>query len=152
MNKYLLIKYILVIIFLLLVIPYTYSKFTGKELLTSNSNTGEIVYDVKLIENDNYLEDGISYFYIDIKNYKEENNITNVNYIPSKYIINVYNDKSNGIFSTTYNGTYTNKLTITDELKTKQNEDKIKVFVKSSSNEEKVNYKVSIDVEQSKAE
>ena len=152
MNKYLLLKYILVIIFLLLVIPFTYSKFTGKELLTSNSNTGEIVYDINLIENDNYIEHGISYFYIDLKNYKEENNITYINYVPSEYIINIYNDKSNGIFSTTYNGKYTDKLTITNELKTKMFEDKIKVFVKSNSNEEEVKYKVSIDVSQSKME
>ena len=152
MNKYLLLKYILVIIFLLLVIPFTYSKFTGKELLTSNSNTGEIVYDINLIQDDNYIENGISYFYIDLKNYKEENNITYINYVPSKYIINVYNDKSNGIYSTTYNGTYTDKLTITNELKTKLHEDKIKVFVKSNSNEEEVNYRVSIDIEQSKME
>ena len=148
MNKYLFIKYILVIIFLLLVMPYTYSKFTGKELLKSNSNTGEIIYDIKLIQNDNYIENGISYFYIDLKNYKEENNNTYINYIPSKYIINVYNDKSNGIYSTNIDGKYTDKLTITNELKTKLYEDKIKVFVKSNNNEEKVNYKVSIDVEQ----
>ncbi len=148
MNKYLFIKYILVIIFLLLVMPYTYSKFTGKELLKSNSNTGEIIYDIKLIQNDNYIENGISYFYIDLKNYKEENNNIYINYIPSKYIINVYNDKSNGIYSTNIDGKYTDKLTITNELKTKLYEDKIKVFVKSNNNEEKVNYKVSIDVEQ----
>ena len=152
MNKYLLLKYVLVIIFLLLVMPYTYSKFTGKELLTSNSSTGEIVYDVNLIQNDNYIENGISYFYIDIKNYKVINNITDINYVPSKYIINVYNDKTNGIFSTTYNGIYSDKLIITDELKTKLHEDKIKVYVKSKTNEENVNYRVSISVEQNKVE
>lgn len=148
MNKYLFIKFILVIIFLLLVIPYTYSKFTGKEIIKSNSNTGEIVYDINLIENDNYIENGISYFYIDLKNYKEENNITYINYIPAKYVINVYNDKSNGIFSTNIDGKYTDKLTITNELKTKTHEDKIKVYVKSNNNEQIVNYKVSIDLEQ----
>ena len=152
MNKYLLLKYVLVILFLLLVIPFTYSKFTGKELLTSNSNTGEIVYDINLIQDDNYIENGVSYFYIDLKNYKEENNTTYINYVPSKYIINVYNDKSSGIYSTTYNGNYTDKLTITNELRTKLHEDKIKVFVKSNNNEEEVNYRVSIDVEQSKME
>lgn len=148
MNKYLFIKFILVIIFLLLVIPYTYSKFTGKEILKSNSNTGEIVYDINLIQNDNYIENGISYFYIDLKNYKEENNTTYINYIPSKYIINVYNDKSNGIYSTDIDGKYTDKLIITNELKTKTHEDKIKVYVKSNNNEQIVNYKVSIDLEQ----
>ena len=117
--------------------------------------TGEIIYDVTIDTNPNYIENNIAYFRVKITNTKDGK----TNPTPIKYQLTLQNEEgSNGIFyyidsegnTSSESGEYLNKITSQEyTFGTTKETREFKVYVKVPSGVKKVvNFKIDIETKQ----
>lgn len=140
--------------FLILKESYAYFGATNQSI-SQLMTTGEIIYDVTIDTNPNYIENNIAYFRVKITNTK--NGKTNPT--PIKYQLTLQNEEgSNGIFyyidsegnTSSESGEYLNKLTSQEyTFGTNKETREFKVYVKVPSGVKKVvNFKINIETKQ----
>ena len=103
------------------------------------SNTGEMICDIIIDKNEAYIKNGIPYFYVKVRNWRENNGEDEITATDCEYSISIKNkEKQNGLFIwkkidtedciSTYSNTFTTKMYSMDKSKT---EDVFQVFVKN---------------------
>lgn len=140
--------------FLILKESYAYFGATNQSI-SQLMTTGEIIYDVTIDTNPNYIENNIAYFRVKITNTKDGK----TNPTPIKYQLTLQNEEgSNGIFyyidsegnTSSETGEYLSTITSQEyTFGTSEETREFKVYVKVPSGlKENVNFKININSEQ----
>jgi hypothetical protein len=140
--------------FLILKESYAYFGATNQSI-SQLMTTGEIIYDVIVDTNPNYIENNIAYFRVKVTNTKQEKTTT----IPFKYKLTLQNEEnSNGIFyyidsegnTSSESGEYLNTITSQEyTFDTNEETREFKVYVKVPSGlKENVDFKIGIESKQ----
>ncbi len=130
-------------------IGITYSKYKAKTNVNVVSNTGKLVCDVSVDSKDEYIEDNERYFYINVKNNKDNNESdTDIGYILT--IENENDSKGLYRYIDSYgnsNDEYVKTLEIKEHILNNYNkEERFKIRVKSESAvKTEIKYKVKIN-------
>ena len=149
-NKIFLILTICVILVISInLITYTYSRYVSKADVFVVSNTGSLKCDAIIDAKDEYIEDNERYFYINVKNSKDNiESDTDIGYILT--IENIEDSKGLYRYIDSYgnsNNEYKDKLEIEEHILNKNNkEERFKIRVKSENAiKTKIKYKVKIN-------
>lgn len=140
--------------FLILKESYAYFSATNQSI-SQLMTTGEIIYDVTINTNPNYIENNIAYFRVKVTNTKDGK----TNPTPIKYQLTLQNEEgSNGIFyyidsegnTSSETGEYLSTITSQEyTFGTSEETREFKVYVKVPSGlKENVNFKININSEQ----
>ena len=149
-QKFLVSIITILLFFLILKESYAYFGVT-KQSVSQSITTGEIICDVIIDTNPNYIENNLAYFRVTVTNTK--NGKTNP--APIKYQLTLQNDeRSNGIFyyidsegnTSSETGEYLNTITSQEYIFSTKEESRVfKVYVKVPSGlKETVNFKINI--------
>jgi len=132
-----------------IIIGNVYARYTSSIDLGYTTTTGDMICDVEVDTSDTYYENNVAYFYVKVRNYKD-NKITasNVDYVLTISNINeseglYYYVDSKGNNNTDYESTIT---TDTYSFGTTMEEEVFKVYVKELSSEE-VTVEFNVNVE-----
>lgn len=153
-QKFLVSIITILLFFLILKESYAYFGVT-KQSVSQSITTGEIICDVIIDTNPNYIENNLAYFRVTVTNTK--NGKTNP--APIKYQLTLQNDeRSNGIFyyidsegnTSSESGEYLNTITSQEyTFGTTKETREFKVYVKVPSGlKENVNFKIDIEAKQ----
>ena len=147
-------KIILLIIIIWIILGFTISFAMYKTNLNIQytSNTGEMICDIIIDNNETYIKNGIPYFYVKVRNWRENNGKDEITVTDCEYNISIKNkEQTNGVFiwkkldSEDFINTYTNACTTkTYSMDKNKTEDVFQVFVK---NQDKINKNVDIVIE-----
>ena len=152
-------RVLLLILFALVfvVLPGTFALY--KSLLNVQVTTvaGEMISDIEIDSNENYIENNVPYFFVTVKNYRTIGNNTILSNTGFDYTLYVDNkDGSNGKFyylsdDGTYNNTPVSSLVIENgHLESDVDSTRYKVFVTRDGNlRTTVDYKVRLEANQS---
>ena len=149
-NKKILLS--IIIIWIILGVTVSFAMYKTNLNIQYKSNTGEMICDIVIDENEAYIKNGIPYFYVKVRNWRENNGEDEITATDCEYNLSIKNkEKQNGIFIwkkidtedfiSTYSNSFTTKMYSMDKSKT---EDVFQVFVK---NQNKLNKNVDIIVE-----
>ena len=138
------------------IINVAYSKYGSNYELTINTPSGEMIIDATIDDNDEYVENGLRYFLINVSNSKDDKvTATDINY---KLTITNQEENENGKFYyiDTNEQTEEQKLKFDQELiidnnsfTTEPEQMTFKIYVKVDSGlTEEVKYQVTLDAEQ----
>lgn len=152
--KILILIFSILLFFLILKESYAYFGATNQSI-SQLMTTGEIIYDVIVDTNPNYIENNIAYFRVKVTNTKQEKTTT----IPFKYKLTLQNEEnSNGIFyyidsegnTSSESGEYLNTITSQEyTFDTNEETREFKVYVKVPSGlKENVDFKIGIESKQ----
>lgn len=133
----------------------SYSRYITDMNVSITSNTGEMICDIEVDTNSNYIESNIPYFIIKVHNYKTVDGEKILTSTDIDYKITITNlNNSNGLFYIDYTGNsigtseeYASSV-MTDTLSFGRTEEtkQIRVFVKASTGlKEKVDFNVNLD-------
>lgn len=153
-------KTVLVIIqlFLLFVlIPGTYALYKGLVNVNVTTVAGEMISDIEIDQRDSYIENNVPYFYVTVKNYRQNGVNTLLTATAFDYTLIISNkDGSNGKFSYVdengiSNNSYESTLRIENcHLDSSMDSDRFKIYVSRDGNlRTQVDYKVQIEADQS---
>lgn len=142
MNKKLFFWIITTIIIISTFVGFVYAKYQKDINVTYTATTGEMICDVEIEQSDKYKVNGIPYFLVKVKNYKEENGNKTLTATNIEYTLTIRNKdtSSNGMFiwqkvgnATDYTNAYLATVTTNEySFGTTEQEDVFKVFVKNS--------------------
>ena len=149
-NKKILLS--IIIIWIILGVTVSFAMYKTNLNIQYKSNTGEMICDIIIDKNEAYIKNGIPYFYVKVRNWRENNGEDEITATDCEYSISIKNkEKQNGVFIwkkidsedfiSTYSNTFTTKMYSIDKSKT---EDVFQVFVK---NQDKLNKNVDIIIE-----
>ena len=149
-NKKILLR--IIIIWIMLGVTVSFAMYKTNLNIQYKSKTGEMICDIIIDKNEAYIKNGIPYFYVKVRNWRENNGKDEITATDCEYSISIKNkEKQNGVFIwkkidsedfiSTYSNTFTTKMYSMDKSKT---EDVFQVFVK---NQNKLNKNVDIIVE-----
>ena len=124
------ISIIVMIILFIMILPIAFSKYKSNLDITVKTKTGEIVYDLNIDQNNKYIEDDISYFLVNINNYKIDKNIKYINDIDYDYELNITGKDL--VFSLDKDE-YVDNLKYNDSFNKDEDTKQIKVYVKSNN-------------------
>ena len=152
--KFLILIITIPLFFLILKESYAYFNATNQSI-SQLMATGEIIYDVIVDTNPNYIENNITYFRVKVTNTKQEKTTT----IPFKYKLTLQNEENSiGIFyyidsegnTSSESGEYLNTITSQEyTFGTAKETREFKVYVKVPSGlKENVNFKIDINSKQ----
>lgn len=97
-------KFIFIVFCLILLIGIfsvnTFSKLQRESKINYKTKTGNMICEYDIDQNDSYIEDGIKYILVNVKNYKvNSNGETNISDVDVKYSLTIKNkDNSNGVY------------------------------------------------------
>ena len=142
----------IIIIWIILGVTISFAMYKTNLNIKYISNTGEMICDVIIDNNESYVKNGIPYFYVKVRNWRDNNGNEEITVTDCEYSISIKNkENTNGIFIwkkvdtedfiNTYTNSFTTKMYSMDKNKT---EDVFQVFVK---NQDKINKNVDIIVE-----
>ena len=111
-----------------------------------------MICDIIIDNNETYIKNGIPYFYVKVRNWRENNGKDEITVTDCEYNISIKNkEQTNGVFiwkkldSEDFINTYTNACTTkTYSMDKNKTEDVFQVFVK---NQDKINKNVDIVIE-----
>lgn len=150
----------LILLFLILVlVPGTLAFYKGFVNVYVTTVAGEMISDIEVDQNENYVENNVPYFYVTVKNYRENENTTILTATAFDYKLIVENKEgSNGLFR--YEDNKGNKTVDSVEvleipsqhLKSTKDSNKYKVYVTSPDTKKStVDYTVRLEAEQAKS-
>ena len=136
-NKKILLS--IIIIWIILGTTVSFAMYKTNLNIQYKSNTGEMICDIIIDENESYIKNGIPYFYVKVRNWRENNGEDEITATDCEYNLSIKNkEKQNGIFIwkkidtedsiSTYSNSFTTKMYSMDKNKT---EDVFQVFVKN---------------------
>ena len=142
----------IIIIWIILGVTISFAMYKTNLNIKYISNTGEMICDVIIDNNESYVKNGIPYFYVKVRNWRDNNGNEEITVTDCEYSISIKNkENTNGIFIwkkvdtedfiNTYTNSFTTKIYSMGKNKT---EDVFQVFVK---NQDKINKNVNIIVE-----
>lgn len=142
----------IIIIWIILGVTISFAMYKTNLNIKYISNTGEMICDVIIDNNESYVKNGIPYFYVKVRNWRDNNGNEEITVTDCEYSISIKNkENTNGIFIwkkvdtedfiNTYTNSFTTKIYSMGKNKT---EDVFQVFVK---NQDKINKNVDIIVE-----
>ena len=142
----------IIIIWIILGVTISFAMYKTNLNIKYISNTGEMICDVIIDNNESYVKDGIPYFYVKVRNWRDNNGNEEITVTDCEYSISIKNkENTNGIFiwkkvdTEDFINTYTNSFTtIIYSMGKNKTEDVFQVFVK---NQDKINKNVDIIVE-----
>ena len=138
------ISLLVMIILFIMILPIAFSKYKSNVNIKVKTTTGEIVYDIKLDQNNKYIEDDISYIFVNINNYQIKNNIKYINDVNYDYELSI---TSNNLLLSLDKNDYKEELIYNDSFNINEDSNKIKVYVKNKNfnniNDIKVELKAS---------
>lgn len=149
---------LITILILTFIATVSYAVYKTEIKVTYSSNTGEMICDIEIDTNESYKINGIPYFLVKVKNYKEENGNKTITATGMEYNLTIKNkDQSNGLFiwkkedTNDFITTYINQITTnTYTFGKEEKEDTFQVFVKTASSltPENVNVEVKVNAVQ----
>ena len=136
-NKKILLS--IIIIWIILGVTVSFAMYKTNLNIQYKSNTGEMICDIVIDENELYIKNGIPYFYVKVRNWRENNGEDEITATDCEYNLSIKNkEKQNGIFIwkkidtedsiSTYSNSFTTQMYSMDKNKT---EDVFQVFVKN---------------------
>ncbi len=138
------ISLIVMLVLFIMILPIAFSKYKSNVNIKVKTTTGEIVYDIKLDQNNKYIEDDISYIFVNINNYQIKNNIKYINDVNYDYELSI---TSNNLLLSLDKNDYKEELIYNDSFNINEDSNKIKVYVKNkifnNTNDIKVELKAS---------
>lgn len=156
-NKKVVYSLIIVLLFAAIgIINVAYSKYGSNYELNINTSAGEMIIDATIDDNEEYLENGLRYFLVNVTNYKDDKvTATDINY---KLTIANQDENDNGKFYyiDSNNQNEEEKLKFDKELiidnnsfTTEPEQMTFKIYVRVDSGfTEEVKYQVTLDAEQ----
>lgn len=150
MNKKILVC--IIIIFITSGITVSVAMYRTNLNIEYKSNTGEMICDISIDKNEEYIKNGIPYFYVKVHNWRSNDIADEITVADFEYSISIKNkEKTNGIFiwkkidSEDFISTYNDSVTTNIYSMGKdKKEDIFQVFVK---NQDQINKNVNIIVE-----
>lgn len=150
MNKKILVC--IIIIFITSGITVSFAMYKTNLNIEYKSNTGEMICDISIDNNEEYIKNGIPYFYVKVRNWRSNSIEDEITATDLEYSISVKNkENANGIFiwkkidSEDFISTYNDFVTTNIYSMGKdKKEDIFQVFVK---NQDQINKNVNIVVE-----
>ncbi len=138
------ISIIVMIVLLIIIFPLTFSKYKSNTSIKVKTTTGEIVYDINIDQNNKYIEDGNTYIYININNYKIIDNIKYINNVDYNYDLII---TGKDLEFSVDKESFKEELIYNNSFNKDEESNKIKVYVKNTkfnnSNDIKVELKAS---------
>ena len=138
------ISLIVMLVLFIMILPIAFSKYKSNVNIKVKTTTGEIVYDIKLDQNNKYIEDDISYIFVNINNYQIKNNIKYINDVNYDYELSI---TSNNLLLSLDKDNYKEELIYNNSFNINEDSNKIKVYVKNkifnNTNDIKVELKAS---------
>ena len=149
-NKKILLS--IIITWIILGVTVSFAMYKTNLNIQYKSNTGEMICDIIIDNDESYVKNGIPYFYVKVRNWRDNNGEDEITVTDCEYNISIKNkEKTNGIFIwkkvgsedfiNTYTNSFTTKMYSMDKNKT---EDVFQVFVK---NQDIINQNVDIVIE-----
>ncbi len=146
---------LLVIIICACVLQYSYSMYQSKMDVTITTTTGDIICDVSVDTNENYIENNKAFFYVIIRNYKTVNKVEQVSAVDVDYTLTITNkENSVGLFQYIDEDGNSNEkgessVTINSSISRNRKTKRYKVYVTTDTNlKTDVNFKVNLDAHQ----
>lgn len=138
------ISLIVMIVLFIMILPIAFSKYKSNVNIKVKTTTGEIVYDIKVDQNNNYIEDNNSYIFININNYQIKDNVKYINDVNYDYELSI---TSNNLLLSLDKDNYKEELIYNNSFNINEKSNKIKVYVKNKNfnniNDIKVELKAS---------
>lgn len=142
----------IIVIWIVLGVTISFAMYKTNLNIKYISNTGEMICDVIIDNNESYVKNGIPYFYVKVRNWRDNNGNEEITVTDCEYSISIKNkENTNGIFiwkkvdTEDFINTYTNSFTTQIySMGKNKTEDVFQVFVK---NQDKINKNVDIIVE-----
>lgn len=142
----------IIVIWIVLGVTISFAMYKTNLNIKYISNTGEMICDIVIDENESYIKNGIPYFYVKVRNWRDNNGNEEITVTDCEYSISIKNkENTNGIFiwkkvdTEDFINTYTNSFTTQIySMGKNKTEDVFQVFVK---NQDKINKNVDIIVE-----
>lgn len=141
---------------ILIIVPSTYAFYKGFVDVSVTTVAGEMISDIEIDANENYVENNIPYFYVIVKNYRVNGNVTLLSATAFDYKIIIDNKEgSNGLF--TYADNKGNKIDVptaslvipNGHLNEDKSSYKYKVYVRTEGTKRAtVDYKVRLEADQ----
>lgn len=155
MNKKKTIVFIVVIAIIILLIPVSYSIYQSSVHTVVVTTTGDIVCNVSVDTNEDYIENNEPYFLINVDNYKTEGDTTYVTDADIDYTLTIENKEGSiGLYryideDGNTNGEGESSVTIKRSMGKNQARQQYKVYVTADTNlETDVDFKVKVDAVQ----
>lgn len=144
----------LVLVFILL--PGSYALYKGLVNVNVTTVAGEMISDIEIDQRDSYIENNVPYFYVTVKNYRQNGTNTLLTATAFDYTLVISNkDGSNGKFSYVdesgnSNNEYVSTLRIENcHLDQSMDSERFKIYVSRDGNlRTQVDYKVQIEADQ----
>ncbi len=155
-------RVLLIALFLLIlvIVPGTYAFYKGIVNVSVTTVAGEMISDIEIDTNENYVENNIPYFYVIVKNFRVNGNVTLLSATAFDYELHIDNKEgSNGLF--TYADNKGNKIEEptssliipNGHLNSEKDSNKYKIYVRTDGTKKTtVNYTVRLESNQSAKE
>ncbi len=134
---------IVMIVLFIMLLPLAFSKYKSNTNIKVKTTTGEIVYDINIDQNNKYIEDDNSYIFININNYKIEDNTKIINSVDYNYDLII---SGKDLEFSLDNKDYKEELIYNDSFSKDEDSNKVKVYIKnnySNNHDIKVELKAS---------